>query len=139
MAPSAPQPTATIALLPAVPILRIFDEGRARAFYVDWLGFAVTFEHRFAPHLPLYMGIQRDGLVLHLSGHHGDGSPGGAVFLPLRGLRALLEELRAKPGAPLNPAIEDQPWGLTMDLLDPFGTQLRFCQPHDPGTGQGGA
>ena len=29
------------------PILRIFDEAKAREFYVDFLGFKVDWEHRF--------------------------------------------------------------------------------------------
>ncbi|MEC9103397.1 MAG: glyoxalase superfamily protein, partial [Pseudomonadota bacterium] len=29
------------------PIFRSFDESTARAFYLDWLGFKVQFEHRF--------------------------------------------------------------------------------------------
>lgn len=120
----------SVRLEPAVPILRVFDEARARAFYLDWMGFAVTFEHRFAPGMPLYMGIRRDGLVLHLSEHFGDGTPGGAVFLPMKGVRGFREELWNKPNRPLNPAVESQPWGLTLDLTDPFGTQLRFCESH---------
>jgi hypothetical protein len=31
----------------AIPILRIFDETKAREFYLDFLGFSVEFEHRF--------------------------------------------------------------------------------------------
>ena len=30
-----------------IPLIRIFDEAKARAFYVDWLGFSVDWEHRF--------------------------------------------------------------------------------------------
>ena len=30
-----------------VPILRMFDEAKAKEFYVDFLGFAVDWEHRF--------------------------------------------------------------------------------------------
>lgn len=59
-----------------IPILRIFDVAKAREFYVDYLGFSVDFEHRFHDNAPLYMGISRDGLVLHLSEHHGDPSTG---------------------------------------------------------------
>ena len=40
-----------------IPILRILDEAKAREFYIDWLGFQIDFEHRFAPGMPLYMGI----------------------------------------------------------------------------------
>ena len=41
------------------PILRSFDEARARDFYVRYLGFEVLFEHRFEPGLPLYLGHAR--------------------------------------------------------------------------------
>src|SRR5687768_18025800 len=58
------------------PILRIFDEAKAREFYVDFLGFKVDWEHRFEAGLPLYMQVSRDQCILHLSEHHGDCSPG---------------------------------------------------------------
>jgi len=54
-----------------IPIMRIFDERRAREFYVDYLGFAVDWEHRFDGQGPLYMQVSRGALVLHLSEHHG--------------------------------------------------------------------
>ena len=38
-----------------IPILRSFDESRARAFYIDYLGFAEDWAHRFEPQLPLYL------------------------------------------------------------------------------------
>jgi hypothetical protein len=46
------------------PILRSFDEAKAREFYLDWLGFTVDWEHRFEPELPLYQQVSRSGLVL---------------------------------------------------------------------------
>src|SRR5690349_4182951 len=52
------------------PILRSFDEAKAREFYVGFLGFKVDWEHRFEPDTPLYMQVSRDGCVLHLSEHH---------------------------------------------------------------------
>jgi glyoxalase superfamily protein len=57
----------------------IFDEAKAREFYLDFLGFQVDWEHRFEPGLPLYMQVSKDGCVLHLSEHHGDCSPGAAM------------------------------------------------------------
>lgn len=42
-----------------IAILRIFDEQKARAFYVDFLGFRVDWEHRFEPALPLYLQVSR--------------------------------------------------------------------------------
>lgn len=41
-----------------IPILRFFDKAVARAFYIDFLGFAVDWEHRFEPGLPLYLQIR---------------------------------------------------------------------------------
>jgi len=32
---------------PITPVLRIFDEPKAKEFYVDFLGFTKVFEHRF--------------------------------------------------------------------------------------------
>jgi hypothetical protein len=71
--------------LQTVPILRIFDEAKAREFYVDYLRFTVDWEHRFEDDLPLYMQISRDGLTLHLSEHVGDACPGSTVFVRMRG------------------------------------------------------
>ena len=31
----------------AIPVLRIFDETKAREFYIDFLGFSLDWEHRF--------------------------------------------------------------------------------------------
>lgn len=52
---------------PVIPILRIFDVELARAFYLEFLGFEVLFEHRFGEDFPLYMGISREGCAVHLS------------------------------------------------------------------------
>ncbi len=38
-----------------IPILRIFDEEKAREFYVDFLGMSLEWAHRFEPGLPIYM------------------------------------------------------------------------------------
>ena len=32
-----------------IPILRIFDEVKAKEFYVDFLGFKIDWDHRFEP------------------------------------------------------------------------------------------
>jgi catechol 2,3-dioxygenase-like lactoylglutathione lyase family enzyme len=81
---------------PVVPILRIFDEPRARDFYLDFLGFTVDFEHRFEPGLPLYMQVSRGACRLHLSEHHGDGTPGTRIRIVVDELEAYHAELTAK-------------------------------------------
>ena len=79
-----------------VPILRIFSVDKAKEFYLDFLGFALDWEHRFADDLPLYMQVSRGALCLHLSEHHGDACPGSTVFVRMRGVEALHRELAAK-------------------------------------------
>jgi catechol 2,3-dioxygenase-like lactoylglutathione lyase family enzyme len=112
----------------AVPILRIFDEAKAREFYCTFLGFAVDFEHRFEPGLPLYLQVSRAGLRLHLSEHHGDASPGATVFVPMQGIRAFHHELLDKQYGYGRPGIERAPWGEEVTVHDPFGNRIRFCE-----------
>jgi catechol 2,3-dioxygenase-like lactoylglutathione lyase family enzyme len=118
----------------AVPILRIFDVNRAKEFYVDWLGCTIDWEHRFAPDAPLYLQVSRDGLVLHLSEHSGDGTPGTVVYVTARGVKELHEELRAKPYRFLNPGLgEGAAGGPCLELLDPFGNILRIEESGETG------
>jgi catechol 2,3-dioxygenase-like lactoylglutathione lyase family enzyme len=110
-----------------VPILRIFSVDKAREFYLDFLGFALDWEHRFADGLPLYMQVSRGALCLHLSEHHGDACPGSTVFVRMRGVEALHRELTAKTYRYLRPGVERAPWGArVMEVTDPFGNRVRF-------------
>jgi catechol 2,3-dioxygenase-like lactoylglutathione lyase family enzyme len=109
------------------PILRIFDEAKAKEFYVDFLGFNVDWEHRFEPAMPLYMQISKDNCVLHLSEHHGDCCPGAAVRIETTELDALNAELAAKRYKHCRPGIEELPWGRDMSVKDPFGNRLTFA------------
>ncbi|WP_271407763.1 glyoxalase superfamily protein [Pseudomonas sp. Q1-7] len=125
--PEEPAPQ-DIAFERPIPILRIFDEAKAREFYCGFLGFSVEFEHRFEADLPLYMGITRAGLQLHLSEHHGDASPGATLFVPMRDIHALHDELIGKRYSYGRPGIVQQNWGQVMEVYDPFGNRIRFCQ-----------
>lgn len=113
-----------------VPVLRIFDVAKAREFYVDYLGCAVDWEHRFDDLAPLYMQVSRGSLVLHLSEHHGDGTPGAVVYISATGVRDLHAELRTKGYRYLNPGVDPSPGedgdGACLNLLDPFGNTLRI-------------
>ena len=115
-------------LEPPVPILRIFSVEKAGEFYVDYLGFTVDWEQRATRDTPLYLQVSRSGLRLHLSEHHRDGSPGAAVHLPMRGVHELHAELDAKAYPYLNPRIVRTPFGFSLELIDPFGNQLRFAE-----------
>lgn len=115
---------------PAIPLLRIFDEDLARRFYLEFLGFGIEFEHRFAPGMPLYLRVRRSGTVLDLSGHHGDGTPGTGVWIPIADVRSYRDELRGRAWHPVFPDVDDTaPGGPTLAVQDPFGNVLRFCQP----------
>lgn len=113
-----------------IPILRIFDEAKARDFYVDFLGFAVDWEHRFEPGTPIYMQISKDDCVLHLSEHHGDGTPGTYVRVETTGLDEFHQALLAKKYKYARPGIQEMPWGTReMSIADPFRNQLSFYTP----------
>jgi catechol 2,3-dioxygenase-like lactoylglutathione lyase family enzyme len=114
----------------STPILRIFDEAKAREFYVDFLGFKVDWEHRFDANFPLYLQVSRDGCILHLTEHHGDCCPGAALRVQTTGLDAFQAELAAKPYRYARPDIEQMPWGTRdMSIKDPFGNRLTFTEP----------
>ncbi len=110
-----------------IPILRIFDVAKALEFYREYLGFTVDWEHRFDAQAPLYMQVSRGDLVLHLSEHYGDATPGSTVYVSVRDLQSFHEELSEKKYAYLRPGIERTGWGsLCMELIDPFGNRLRL-------------
>ena len=107
------------------PILRIFDEAKAREFYVGFLGFKVDWEHRFEEGLPLYIQVSKDGCVIHLSEHHGDCSPGAAMRIETSELEAFHHHLLAKSYKYARPGIQEMPWGSKdMSIGDPFGNRL---------------
>ena len=111
------------------PILRMFDIAKAREFYLGFLGFEVRFEHRFDDNAPLYMGIVRDRCELHLSEHHGDGSPGAHIRIEVADVAALHRELTAKKYRYAGPGLEETPWRTReVTVGDPFGNRLTFYE-----------
>jgi catechol 2,3-dioxygenase-like lactoylglutathione lyase family enzyme len=72
---SAAEVKKAVTFIRTIPILRIFSVEKAKEFYCGFLGFSVDWEHTFEPGLPVYMQVSRGDLRLHLSEHHGDGSP----------------------------------------------------------------
>ncbi|MCV7595408.1 glyoxalase superfamily protein [Micrococcus luteus] len=115
-----------------MPILRVQDAALARQFYVDWLGFSIDFEHQFEPEMPLFIRVSRDETALGLSEHYGDGTPGSVVWIPTRALASYRGGLMKNPIGSQRPGIDpDAPGGPTMTIIDPFGNELRFCEPTD--------
>lgn len=111
------------------PILRIFDIAKAQEFYVGFLGFEIQWEHRFDDNAPLYMAVRRDGCILHLSEHHGDGAPGAALRIQVEDIAALHRELIGKKYRFARPGLEDTPWkSREISVTDPFGNRLHFYE-----------
>ena len=113
-----------------VPIFRIFSVEKAREFYLDFLGFTIDWEHRFEPDAPVYMQVSRDGVVLHLSEHHGDGTPGSRAYVYMTGVEAFQRELIGKKYRYNRPGLDRQDWGmLEVTVTDPFDNKITFGEP----------
>jgi len=113
-----------------IPILRIFDEGKAKEFYLEFLGMNLDWEHRFEPGFPTYMQVSKGNLVFHLSEHSGDCTPGSKVFVNVSDLEAFYHEITSRPYKYSKPAIEQAPWGdRCFTVTDPFSNRVLFNEP----------
>ncbi len=111
----------------AIPVIRIFDEAKAKDFYLGFLGMTLDWEHRFGPEFPLYMQVSMEGLVLHLSEHSGDGSPGTKLLVNMDALDVLFAQVSATEYRYSRPSIETAPWGNRMfEVTDPFSNRILF-------------
>lgn len=108
----------------SVPILRIFDEEKARDFYLDFLEFDCDWEHRFEPSMPLYMQISNGDCIIHLSEHYGDCSPGSAIRIEVDNAKSLQEYLLSKKYKFARPGY-DKEWD-QVSVTDPFGNRIHF-------------
>ena len=112
-----------------IPILRIFDVGKAKECYVGFLGFAVDWEHRFEENTPAYLQVSRGGLTLHLSEHHGDACPGSTVFVWMTGI----EEITGRGYKYLRPGVETTFYDTkAVNVTAPFGNRIRFNEDLRP-------
>ncbi|PTB49848.1 hypothetical protein M431DRAFT_499867 [Trichoderma harzianum CBS 226.95] len=108
-----------------VPILRIFDVKKADEFYLNFSGFTVDWDHRFDDN-------RHCSLILHLSEHHGDGTPGTKIRVMMKkGIVEYHQELITKKYRYMRPGIEKGYGGLDsqeVTVIDPFGNTITFCQ-----------
>jgi catechol 2,3-dioxygenase-like lactoylglutathione lyase family enzyme len=110
-----------------MPTLRITDYPRSEQFYVDGLGFAIDWEHRFEPGFPVFAQVSRDGLASFLTQHTGDCALGGLVHLYIPDVDAWFSEFRQK-GVPVHePPGEYLPGLRSMTIVDPDGNKLHIC------------
>jgi uncharacterized glyoxalase superfamily protein PhnB len=116
-----------------IPILRIFSVEKAKEFYLDFLGFKVDWVHQFGEDHPIYMQISRGDLILHLSEHYGDASPGSTVFEEMTGIEEFHREITSKNYRFMRPGIEDTFYGArVVEVIDPFGNRIRFNEFEKP-------
>jgi uncharacterized glyoxalase superfamily protein PhnB len=114
-------------IIKVIPILRIFDYKKAIEFYIDWLGFKINWEHTFDDNTPVYLEIEKDGLIIHLSEHHGDGTPGTNVFVWCDGVEEFQKEIINKKYKYNKPGLEKTFYGsLAVKVIDPFHNQIIF-------------
>jgi catechol 2,3-dioxygenase-like lactoylglutathione lyase family enzyme len=112
------------------PVLRIFDVDLALAFYQGFLGFREQWRHQFEANLPIYLGLTRDSVQLHLTEHFGDATPGSHLRIEVDDVTAFCDALNEKAYRHSRPSVERQPWGnLEMTIADPFGNRLTFWSP----------
>ncbi|CDQ21329.1 glyoxalase superfamily protein [Halobacillus karajensis] len=111
------------------PILRIFNEEKAKEFYLSFLEFNLDWEHRFGDGMPLYMQISYENCIIHLSEHHGDCSPGAAIRIEVENLTLLHSSLTSKNYRYSHPGIETMPWNTQeVTVEDPFANRIVFFE-----------
>jgi hypothetical protein len=113
-----------------IPILRIFDLGKAKEFYCDFLEWKIDWSHTFGDNFPVYLQISKGPSVLHLSEHYGDVCPGSAIKIKVENIEGIALRLKEKNYKYSKPSAEVMPWKTKeMWIHDPFGNKLMFFEP----------
>ncbi|MEO0820992.1 MAG: glyoxalase superfamily protein [Pseudomonadota bacterium] len=117
-----------VPLQSCIPVLRVADYLRARAFWRDSLGFTVTEEGGDPPRFGIF---HRNRAEVFLDAWHGADPPrpaGWRVYFHIPDADAMAAELRAA-GIALKRGPEDAPYGLReIDIEDPDGNCRCFGQ-----------
>jgi len=113
----------------AIPVLHVSNSMEAEQFYCNQLGFQRRFAYRpFGGDDPCYMGLTREGALLHVSSFSGDGVSGGVVNFLVSDVDAFYAELVAR-GVVIDLEPTNQSWGnREMYVKDADGNSLRFVR-----------
>ncbi|QTX03766.1 VOC family protein [Agromyces archimandritae] len=108
----------------------VSDIDRAKAFYVDRLGFNADFDHRVSDDIR-FVQLTPPGSACSIAIGEGIGSdqePGTlhVIQAVIDDADAFLAELRAKGVAA--EGVDEQPWGRFVTVADPDGNRLTFQQ-----------
>lgn len=110
-----------------IPVIRIFDEAKAKEFYLEFLGMSLDWEHRFEVGFPIYIQVSKGDLVLHLSEHSGDCTPGSKTFVNTDDLDGLYDEVTSHGYRYSRPEMTIAPWGdRIFEVVDPFSNRILF-------------
>jgi catechol 2,3-dioxygenase-like lactoylglutathione lyase family enzyme len=111
----------------AIPILPAEDLAVAKTFYVDRLGFQVTFEASENGRTGL-LGLERGTIRLTLDSPMNGHGRNACVSLEVNDADAYYREWSAR--VPVLRAPRDEEWNArTFDLLDPFGNTIFVIGP----------
>ena len=116
----------------SIPVLRMLDEAKSKAFYLDFLGYETDWEHRFRPDSadsPLYMQIRQGDSVIHLNGHADENAPTAEVRIPVVKLEEYCQWLGEKCKGNEKPVTVDPRYkgkNTDLNLQDPAGNMLGF-------------
>ncbi len=121
-----------------IPTLKCASIARSVDFYTGVLDFELRREWSELSD-PGFAWLTRDGDVLHLSSHRGDGVVGQAVVIEVVGIDALFEAFLSRGldvprdrDSPVHRGPLDQSWGTREFYVDdPDGNTLRFTQRPD--------
>lgn len=112
-----------------VPVLRIFDLAKAEEFYCGFLGMKIDWEHTFGESFPKYLQVSKRDLIIHLTEHYGDASPGAKIRINSEDVQALAKELGSKDYKYSKPTPETMPWKTKeLKITDPFGNNIVFVE-----------
>lgn len=109
-----------------IPYIRVKDAGASLEFYERCLAFRKVSEHRFAPGLPLCIGIERGELQFLLTEHKGDGAFGICVYCYINDDVDELCRRCREAGARITQELEDMPWARDFGVTDLDGNVIRF-------------
>jgi len=131
-----PAPPGGFKIGSAIPVLRMLDEAKAKAYYLDYLGFQVDWEGRQSLTSPVYMQIRLGDALLHLDGHAGPGTAVSQVVIEVAGLQQYCDYLIAKKADypkpwPVDPRFQGR--NTDLNLEDPSGNGLIFCSQSTEG------
>ncbi|WP_298128059.1 VOC family protein [Brevundimonas sp.] len=118
-----------------IPTVRSHNIARSVDFYTRVLDFEVRREWSELTD-PGFAWLTRQGDVLQLSSHGGDGVAGQALVIDVAEVDSLFETFRARgldpssrPESPVHQGPVDQTWGTREFYVDdPDGNSLRFTQ-----------